>query len=129
MGQILAGDRDSYQYLIESIERFPSQPDFARMIRAAGFALPGTPEAESLGWRPFEHGSGTFGRAANALGSVADLGLGLVGRLPIPGLSGLINRQREMMEEQQRRATDVQGAWEDLTFGIASIWTGIKPRA
>jgi 2-methoxy-6-polyprenyl-1,4-benzoquinol methylase len=31
MGQVLAGDRDSYQYLVESIEKFPSQPDFAKL--------------------------------------------------------------------------------------------------
>jgi 2-methoxy-6-polyprenyl-1,4-benzoquinol methylase len=31
MGKIIAGDADSYQYLIESIEKFPSQPDFARL--------------------------------------------------------------------------------------------------
>jgi 2-methoxy-6-polyprenyl-1,4-benzoquinol methylase len=31
MGKIIAGDSDSYQYLIESIEKFPSQPDFARL--------------------------------------------------------------------------------------------------
>ena len=31
MGKILAGDADSYQYLVESIERFPSQPDFAEL--------------------------------------------------------------------------------------------------
>lgn len=31
MGQILAGDRDSYQYLVESIEKFPSQPEFAKL--------------------------------------------------------------------------------------------------
>ena len=31
LGQILASDRASYQYLIESIERFPSQPEFAQM--------------------------------------------------------------------------------------------------
>ena len=31
MGQLLAGDRDSYQYLIESIERFPTQVEFARL--------------------------------------------------------------------------------------------------
>lgn len=38
MGTILAGDRDSYQYLVESIRRFPPQPEFAQMIRDAGFA-------------------------------------------------------------------------------------------
>ncbi|KAG8214463.1 ubiquinone menaquinone biosynthesis methyltransferase UbiE [Butyriboletus roseoflavus] len=38
IGAILAGDRDSYQYLVESIRKFPSQPEFAGMIRDAGFA-------------------------------------------------------------------------------------------
>ncbi|MGB4827875.1 MAG: bifunctional demethylmenaquinone methyltransferase/2-methoxy-6-polyprenyl-1,4-benzoquinol methylase UbiE [Paracoccaceae bacterium] len=37
MGQIVAGDRDSYQYLVESIRKFPDQETFAGMIRAAGF--------------------------------------------------------------------------------------------
>ena len=37
MGQAIAGDRDSYQYLVESIRRFPDQETFASMIRAAGF--------------------------------------------------------------------------------------------
>jgi demethylmenaquinone methyltransferase/2-methoxy-6-polyprenyl-1,4-benzoquinol methylase len=37
MGQIVAGDRASYQYLVESIRRFPDQESFAAMIRAAGF--------------------------------------------------------------------------------------------
>ena len=37
MGQALAGDRASYQYLVESIRRFPEQETFAEMIRAAGF--------------------------------------------------------------------------------------------
>ncbi|EKE43795.1 methyltransferase [Oceaniovalibus guishaninsula JLT2003] len=37
MGQIIARDRDSYQYLVESIRRFPTQDQFADMIRAAGF--------------------------------------------------------------------------------------------
>ncbi len=37
MGQIVANDRDSYQYLVESIRRFPDQDRFADMIRAAGF--------------------------------------------------------------------------------------------
>ncbi|CAN5634126.1 bifunctional demethylmenaquinone methyltransferase/2-methoxy-6-polyprenyl-1,4-benzoquinol methylase UbiE [soil metagenome] len=38
LGQILAGDRASYRYLVESIRRFPDQDAFAAMIRAAGFA-------------------------------------------------------------------------------------------
>jgi demethylmenaquinone methyltransferase/2-methoxy-6-polyprenyl-1,4-benzoquinol methylase len=37
MGQLIAGDRDSYQYLVESIRRFPDQETFATMIRTAGF--------------------------------------------------------------------------------------------
>ncbi len=37
MGQIVAGDRDSYQYLVESIRKFPDQESFAKMIRQAGF--------------------------------------------------------------------------------------------
>ena len=37
LGTILAGDRDSYQYLVESIRKFPPQPTFAQMIRDAGF--------------------------------------------------------------------------------------------
>jgi demethylmenaquinone methyltransferase/2-methoxy-6-polyprenyl-1,4-benzoquinol methylase len=38
MGQIVAGDRDSYQYLVESIRKFPDQQAFATMIRQAGFS-------------------------------------------------------------------------------------------
>ncbi len=37
LGQIVAKDRESYQYLVESIRRFPDQESFAAMIRAAGF--------------------------------------------------------------------------------------------
>ena len=37
MGQMIAGDRDSYQYLVESIRKFPDQETFANMIKAAGF--------------------------------------------------------------------------------------------
>jgi demethylmenaquinone methyltransferase/2-methoxy-6-polyprenyl-1,4-benzoquinol methylase len=37
MGQVVTGDRDSYQYLVESIRKFPDQESFAAMIRAAGF--------------------------------------------------------------------------------------------
>jgi len=39
LGQILASDRDSYQYLIESIEKFPSQPEFAQMYVASSLLL------------------------------------------------------------------------------------------
>ena len=37
MGQVVANDRDSYQYLVESIRKFPDQEAFAQMIREAGF--------------------------------------------------------------------------------------------
>lgn len=60
MGQLVAGDRDSYQYLVESIRMFPSQEKFAEMIQDAGFVLPGK-------------------------------------------------------------------GFEELTFGVASVWKGIKP--
>jgi demethylmenaquinone methyltransferase/2-methoxy-6-polyprenyl-1,4-benzoquinol methylase len=51
LGQVVAGDRESYQYLVESIRRFPDQGRFAAMIRAAGF--------EQVAWRNL-----TFGVAA-----------------------------------------------------------------
>jgi demethylmenaquinone methyltransferase/2-methoxy-6-polyprenyl-1,4-benzoquinol methylase len=38
MGQVVANDRDSYQYLVESIRKFPNQELFASMIREAGFS-------------------------------------------------------------------------------------------
>jgi len=37
LGQAIANDRDSYQYLVESIRRFPDQETFLGMVRAAGF--------------------------------------------------------------------------------------------
>ncbi len=36
LGQIVAGDRDAYTYLAESIRRFPPPDALARMIEAAG---------------------------------------------------------------------------------------------
>jgi 2-methoxy-6-polyprenyl-1,4-benzoquinol methylase len=39
MGTVIAGDRDSYQYLVESIAKFPPQEQFAKMIEDAGFSL------------------------------------------------------------------------------------------
>jgi demethylmenaquinone methyltransferase / 2-methoxy-6-polyprenyl-1,4-benzoquinol methylase len=38
IGKAIAGDADSYRYLIESIRRFPAMPEFDGMIRQAGFA-------------------------------------------------------------------------------------------
>lgn len=37
MGQMIANDRDSYQYLVESIRKFPDQDTFLSMVRQAGF--------------------------------------------------------------------------------------------
>ncbi len=37
VGQMIAGDAESYRYLIESIRRFPDMPRFEQMIRDAGF--------------------------------------------------------------------------------------------
>jgi len=38
IGEWVVNDRDSYQYLVESIRRFPDQETFAQMIRDAGFS-------------------------------------------------------------------------------------------
>jgi demethylmenaquinone methyltransferase/2-methoxy-6-polyprenyl-1,4-benzoquinol methylase len=38
IGARVAGDRDAYQYLVESIRRFPDQKRFAAMIGEAGFS-------------------------------------------------------------------------------------------
>lgn len=40
MGQLIADDRDSYQYLVESIRKFPKQEEFKGMIEKAGFYVP-----------------------------------------------------------------------------------------
>ncbi len=37
MGKIIANDADSYQYLVESIRKFPDQDTFLGMVRKAGF--------------------------------------------------------------------------------------------
>ena len=57
LGQLAAGDRASYQYLVESIRRFPKQEAFAGLIRQAGFErvtyrnLTGGVAAIHSGWR------------------------------------------------------------------------------
>jgi demethylmenaquinone methyltransferase/2-methoxy-6-polyprenyl-1,4-benzoquinol methylase len=57
LGEAIAGDRASYQYLVESIRKFPSQEAFAAMVRGAGFArvsyrnLTGGIAAIHSGWR------------------------------------------------------------------------------
>ncbi|MGA7786593.1 MAG: bifunctional demethylmenaquinone methyltransferase/2-methoxy-6-polyprenyl-1,4-benzoquinol methylase UbiE [Xanthobacteraceae bacterium] len=57
LGSMVAGDAESYRYLVESIRRFPTPQSFAAMIRAAGFArvsfrpLSGGIVALHSGWR------------------------------------------------------------------------------
>lgn len=48
MGEIVAKDRDSYQYLVESIRNFPRPADFAAMMEQAGFS--------KVGWRTMSAG-------------------------------------------------------------------------
>jgi demethylmenaquinone methyltransferase/2-methoxy-6-polyprenyl-1,4-benzoquinol methylase len=48
VGQWVARDRDAYQYLVESIRRFPDQASFAAMMTRAGFAR--------VGWTNFTGG-------------------------------------------------------------------------
>jgi demethylmenaquinone methyltransferase / 2-methoxy-6-polyprenyl-1,4-benzoquinol methylase len=38
LGRVVAGDAESYRYLVESIRRFPKPQAFAAMLRSAGFA-------------------------------------------------------------------------------------------
>ncbi len=57
LGELAAGDAQPYQYLVESIRKFPKQERFAEMIREAGFAnvtyrnLTGGIAAIHSGWR------------------------------------------------------------------------------
>jgi demethylmenaquinone methyltransferase/2-methoxy-6-polyprenyl-1,4-benzoquinol methylase len=57
LGQMAAGDKASYRYLVESIRKFPRQELFADMIRAAGFSrvsyrnLTGGIAAIHSGWK------------------------------------------------------------------------------
>ena len=37
MGELIANDRSSYQYLVESIRKFPDQETFLGMVEATGF--------------------------------------------------------------------------------------------
>lgn len=37
IGKAVTGEAEPYEYLVQSIRKFPNQPNFARMIEAAGF--------------------------------------------------------------------------------------------
>ncbi|KAJ2739692.1 2-hexaprenyl-6-methoxy-1,4-benzoquinone methyltransferase [Coemansia sp. Cherry 401B] len=41
LGELIANDRQSYEYLVESIRKFPAQDEFAHIIRDAGFTTIG----------------------------------------------------------------------------------------
>jgi demethylmenaquinone methyltransferase/2-methoxy-6-polyprenyl-1,4-benzoquinol methylase len=57
LGRAVAGDAESYRYLVESIRRFPKPEAFATMLRAAGFKrvsfapMTGGIVALHCGWR------------------------------------------------------------------------------
>jgi demethylmenaquinone methyltransferase/2-methoxy-6-polyprenyl-1,4-benzoquinol methylase len=57
LGRMVTGDAESYQYLVESIRKFPKPNTFADMIRDAGFSrvsfqtLTGGIVALHSGWR------------------------------------------------------------------------------
>ena len=57
LGRMVAGDAESYRYLVESIRRFPNPEAFAAMLRAAGLArvsfqkMTGGIVALHSGWR------------------------------------------------------------------------------
>jgi len=57
LGRMITGDADSYQYLVESIRKFPRAGEFAEMIGKAGFSrvsfrsLSGGIVALHSGWR------------------------------------------------------------------------------
>jgi demethylmenaquinone methyltransferase / 2-methoxy-6-polyprenyl-1,4-benzoquinol methylase len=57
LGRAVAGDEDSYRYLVESIRTFPNQERFADMLRGAGFGrvsyrnLSGGIAALHSGWK------------------------------------------------------------------------------
>ncbi len=57
IGQVVARDREAYQYLVESIRKFPKPTVFARMIEQAGFrrisfrAMTGGVVALHSGWK------------------------------------------------------------------------------
>lgn len=38
IGELITGDMDAYQYLVESIRKFPNQQDFATLIQQANFS-------------------------------------------------------------------------------------------
>lgn len=60
MGQVVAHDRDSYQYLVESIRKFSTQDELVERMKQAGMQhvtytnLTGGIVAMHEGWKNFE---------------------------------------------------------------------------
>ena len=48
LGALVSGRREAYDYLVESIRRFPNQQEFAAMIEAAGLV--------GVDWRNYSFG-------------------------------------------------------------------------
>ncbi len=48
LGKLTTGEAGPYQYLVESIRKFPRQPDLAALMEQAGF--------EQVSWRDMTHG-------------------------------------------------------------------------
>lgn len=48
LGALVSGRREAYDYLVESIQRFPNQQEFAAMIEAAGLV--------GVDWRNYSFG-------------------------------------------------------------------------
>ena len=66
IGQLVAADRDSYQYLVESIERFPRQEVWMGMIEEAGFEVPRG--VGGLGWEDLMGGIACVHKGVKPLG-------------------------------------------------------------
>lgn len=63
IGQLVAGDRASYQYLVESIEQFPKQEQWRDMIKDAGFIVPGK------GWEDLTGGIAAIHKGVKPVGT------------------------------------------------------------
>lgn len=66
IGQLVAGDRESYQYLVESIEKFPAQEEWKGMIEEAGFLVPGGEDGK--GWEDLMGGIACVHKGVKPLG-------------------------------------------------------------
>lgn len=68
IGELVAGDRGSYQYLVESIERFPRQRQWRDMILQAGFLVPGMNGEGEGGWEDLMGGIAAIHKGVKPIG-------------------------------------------------------------